>query len=64
MKHLEEGVSMMEDKILELIDKEDKRKPLTDSDIAEIVHTTREYITEFRKKTICQILVSERNKFC
>jgi transcriptional regulator with AAA-type ATPase domain/transcriptional regulatory protein LevR len=50
VKHLEEGVSMMEDKILELIDKEDKRKPLTDSDIAEIVHTTREYITEFRKK--------------
>lgn len=50
MKHLEEGISMMEDKILELIEKEDKRKPITDSDIAKIVNTTREYITEFRKK--------------
>ncbi|MBN7574586.1 transcriptional regulator [Clostridium sp. 2-1] len=39
---------MLENKILELIENEDKRKPLTDSDIAKLVNTTREYITQFR----------------
>ena len=39
---------MIENKILELIENEDKRKPLTDSDIARLINTTREYITQFR----------------
>lgn len=39
---------MLENKILALIENEDKRKPLTDSDIARLVNTTREYITQFR----------------
>jgi transcriptional regulator with AAA-type ATPase domain/transcriptional regulatory protein LevR len=39
---------MLENKILELIENEDKRKPLTDSEIAKLVNTTREYITQFR----------------
>jgi len=39
---------LFENKILELIENEDKRKPLTDSDIARLVNTTREYITQFR----------------
>ncbi len=39
---------MLENKILDLIENEDKRKPLTDSDIAKLVNTTREYITQFR----------------
>ncbi|NRV13121.1 DNA-directed RNA polymerase specialized sigma54-like protein [Clostridium beijerinckii] len=43
---------MLENKILELIENEDKRKPLTDSDIAKLVNTTREYITQFRTEKI------------
>jgi transcriptional regulator with AAA-type ATPase domain/transcriptional regulatory protein LevR len=39
---------LLQKKILELIENEDKRKPLTDSDIARLVSTTREYITQFR----------------
>ncbi|RII34448.1 PRD domain-containing protein [Clostridium chromiireducens] len=39
---------MLENRILELIENEDKRNPLTDSDIARLVNTTREYITQFR----------------
>ncbi|AGX42797.1 sigma 54-interacting transcriptional regulator [Clostridium saccharobutylicum] len=39
---------MLEDKILKLIENEDKRNPLTDSEIAKLVNTTREYITQFR----------------
>ena len=42
------GRILLENKILDLIENEDKRKPLTDSDIAKLVNTTREYITQFR----------------
>lgn len=42
------GRVLPKNKILELIENEDKRKPLTDSDIARLVNTTREYITQFR----------------
>ncbi len=41
---------MVENKILKLIETEDKKKPLTDSDIAKRVKTSREYITQFRKE--------------
>jgi len=41
---------MIENTILELIDNEDKKKPLTDNDIAKKVNTTRAYITQFRKE--------------
>ncbi len=41
---------MIEDDILKLIQGEDKKNPLTDNDIARMVNTTREYITEFRKR--------------
>lgn len=39
---------VIEERILELIKNEDKRNPLTDNDIAKLVNTTREYITQFR----------------
>ncbi len=42
------GIVLLENKIMELIENEDKRNPLTDSDIARLVNTTREYITQFR----------------
>ena len=41
---------MIENMILELIDNEDKKIPLTDNDIAKKVNTTRAYITRFRKE--------------
>ena len=41
---------MIEDTILELIETEDKKIPLTDNDIAKKVNTTRAYITKFRKE--------------
>ena len=41
---------MIEDTILELIETENKKMPLTDNDIAERVNTTRAYITQFRKE--------------
>lgn len=41
---------MIENTILELIETEDKKKPLTDNDIAARVNTTRAYITQFRKE--------------
>lgn len=41
---------MIEDKILELIETEDKKMPLTDNDIAARVNTSRAYITQFRKE--------------
>lgn len=44
------GIKVIENTILELIETEDKRMPLTDNDIAKKVYTTREYITQFRKE--------------
>jgi len=41
---------VIENTILELIETEDKKLPLTDSDIAKKVNTTRAYITQFRKE--------------
>lgn len=41
---------MIENTILELIENEDKKIPLTDNDIAKKVNTTRAYITQFRKE--------------
>jgi len=41
---------VIENTILELIDNEDKKIPLTDNDIAKKVNTTRAYITQFRKE--------------
>lgn len=41
-------VDLVEKKILELIENEDKKNPLTDSEIAKIVNSTREYVTQFR----------------
>jgi len=41
---------VIENKILKLIEIEDKKKPLTDNDIAKRVKTSREYITQFRKE--------------
>ncbi|MBU3189546.1 sigma 54-interacting transcriptional regulator [Clostridium bowmanii] len=41
---------MIEKTILELIETEDKKIPLTDNDIAKKVNTTRAYITKFRKE--------------
>ncbi|MGV8983615.1 sigma 54-interacting transcriptional regulator [Clostridium sp.] len=41
---------MIEKTILELIETEDKKMPLTDNDIAKKVNTTRAYITKFRKE--------------
>ncbi|APC40129.1 sigma 54-interacting transcriptional regulator [Clostridium estertheticum] len=41
---------MIENMILKLIENENKKKPLTDKDIAKKVNTTRAYITQFRKE--------------
>ena len=41
---------MIENTILELIETENKKIPLTDNDIAKRVNTTRAYITQFRKE--------------
>jgi len=41
---------VIENMILQLIDNEDKKMPLTDNDIAKKVNTTRAYITQFRKE--------------
>ncbi|MCB2340506.1 sigma 54-interacting transcriptional regulator [Clostridium estertheticum] len=41
---------MIENMILKLIENENKKKPLTDKDIAKKVNTTRAYITLFRKE--------------
>ena len=41
---------MIENTILELIENENKKKPLTDNDISKEVNTTRTYITQFRKE--------------
>jgi transcriptional regulator with AAA-type ATPase domain len=47
-RYMKGGRVLLKNRILELIESEDKRKPLTDSDIAKLVNTTREYITQFR----------------
>ena len=41
---------VIEKNIFELIETEDKKRPLTDKDIAKKVNTTRAYITQFRKE--------------
>lgn len=54
---------MIENTILELIETENEKMPLTDNDIAIKVNTTRAYITQFRKQKKFLVLTVDEKKF-
>lgn len=53
----------MNEKVIDLIDKEDKKNPLTDEEIAEYLHVLRETVTKIRKDNNVPDSRERRRKF-